>query len=84
MKATFFIADNRHDLPGDRYLGWRWRLRNLFEGYFILRPCGNLEKFLKLKSAAPPRRGVAFSAGYFGAGIRRIKKNHEKRMLCMS
>ena len=71
MKATFLIKDNRYDLPRDRCLGWRWRLRKLFEGYFLLRPAGDLEKFIKLKSTAPPKRGVAFSAGFFGAGIRR-------------
>lgn len=72
MKATFFVRDNRYDLPDDRYFGWKWRLLGFLEGYFLLRPCGDLEKFLKLNPAAPPRRGRAFSAGYFGAGIRRI------------
>ncbi len=77
MKATFFFRDNRHDLPRDRYLGWRWRLLSFFEGYFLLRPCGDLEKFLKLKSSAPPKRGVAFSAGFFGAGIRACRGEAE-------
>ena len=74
MKATHIVRDNRYDLPNDRYLGWRWRLLNFLEGYFILRPCGDLVKFIKLKPSAAPRLIAAFSVGYFGAGIRRIKE----------
>lgn len=68
---TFFKRDDRLYYPFKPTWGFRWRLLGWLERYFIISPRIKLEPFLKLCLSAPPIRGMAFSVGFFGAGIRR-------------
>ena len=71
MKKVFIKRDDRLYYPYKPTWGLRWRIVGLFEGYFLLSPKFKLEPFLKLISSSPPKRGLGFSFGFLGAGIRR-------------